>query len=225
MEKEIVENVIKETIKILNCSYKANKESIENNTDCTHTKMVIPSYRNGEPRISEQELRFAFIEALYNVCNPNILYSIETPTKDTYQFSKDGNKFDFPQAGQGGRSGEIDLVLYEKKGNSFHRACIIEFKANSKSEYEFKKDFLKLHNPEEGNEDVHRYFIVIYKSKDSKVICELSRIISENWDKCHNNCEKYQQCIPVNLRGICLSTTKDLFEQYPFEKDGLVCKK
>ena len=51
--------------------------------------MVFPKYRNKETRVSEQELRFAFIEAFNELNKENnwgLYYSVETPTEKNTDF-------------------------------------------------------------------------------------------------------------------------------------------
>lgn len=52
-------------------------------------------YRNGETRISEQELRFIFVEQFNKYCKNNswnAYYSVETPTEEKYILVKKGMK-------------------------------------------------------------------------------------------------------------------------------------
>ncbi len=130
------------------------------------SRLVFPSYykegKATETRISEQELRFAFVEAFNKYCDaangPNLFYSIETPTKRKYtNFSNDKK----PHEDENGRSAEFDLVIFNENGE---RKCLIEFKANNADEHDHWKDFVKLNNSNEGGEDVLRYFVEIIKS-------------------------------------------------------------
>lgn len=122
-------------------------------------------YKKGEikdTRISEQELRFAFVEEFNSYCEKNqikLFYSIEAPTKDTYSGFTDEPIINHEKGK--GRSAEFDLVIYDEDLN---RECLIEFKANNASEIDHNKDFLKLNNKAEGEKDVLRYFIEIIKS-------------------------------------------------------------
>lgn len=64
-------------------------------------------------------------------------YSIETPTKEIYRFSENGEKNN-PKIGEG-QSANIDLTIYNKK---FVRTHLLEFKFGNKDTC--TKDFLKL---------------------------------------------------------------------------------
>ena len=139
-----------------------------------HSRLVFPMYgkhRNNETRVSEQELRFAFVETFNMVCdekNLDLYYSVETPTSArTYSgFAKGTPRSDDPE----GRSAEFDLVIFDK---NFKRVALIEFKANNSDFNSHLKDFLKLDNSSEGDKDVLRYFIEIVKSSNKNTIQSL----------------------------------------------------
>jgi hypothetical protein len=93
---------------------------------------VFPEYRTGELRASEQEARFAFVEAL---SGGPLLYSVEAPTSKLYQFS-----------GKKPLSAQTDLALYDETGV---RICNVEFKAkgvsgSAKKNFPIYKDLQKL---------------------------------------------------------------------------------
>lgn len=174
MEKEglksHIEKIIEETFKTLEKAYnnREYKESDESKGFKKEvTRLVFPSYyKDGKPtetRISEQELRFTFVEVFNKYCKKkklNLFYSIETPTKRKYiNFSKDQE----PQEDKDGRSAEFDLVIFDESGE---RKCLIEFKANNADEHDHWKDFVKLNNEKEGDKEVLRYFIEIVKSSN-----------------------------------------------------------
>ena len=176
--QEVIDSIIDATFVRLTNVYKihreGNFESIDKPTD-EGSRLVFPMYgahRESGTRISEQELRFAFVESFNDYCRKekvNLFYSVETPTKlHTYsKFTTDPCDND-----ENGRSAEFDLVIYNDK---FERVCLIEFKANNADEIDHKKDFLKLNNIGEGGEDVLRYFIEIVKSYDSRTIESLNK--------------------------------------------------
>ena len=165
--KEHIEQIIKHTFSRLDKAYQNQREGI--NKSLTHIKgesrIVFPCYgerQDNEIRISEQELRFAFVEAFNTYCdekNLKLFYSIETPTRDTY--SGFANKKEEPKPDHNGRSAEFDLVIYDEHLN---RIALVEFKALNADEHDHWKDFVKLNNPNEGGEDVLRYFIEVIKS-------------------------------------------------------------
>lgn len=181
MNAQFISKIIGETIMRLQDAFDNRQENITRKTSsltCFHkvgrSRLVFPMYgahRNYETRVSEQELRFAFVEAFNKICDEkqlDLFYSVETPTKArTYSGFASGNpRDDDPN----GRSGEFDMVIYD---NKFNRVCLIEFKANNAEEKEHTKDFLKLNNKEEGNKNVLRYFIEIVRTANKDTIRSL----------------------------------------------------
>ena len=80
-------------------------------------RLVFPGYRDEEKlRVSEQEARFAFVEAL---CRGPLRYSVEVPTTKLYSFD-----------GKGSRSALTDLQMHESNEAGI---CNVEFKAGGKS--------------------------------------------------------------------------------------------
>jgi len=95
-------------------------------------KLVFPEYRSGSLRVSEQEARFAFVEAL---CMGPLLYSVEAPTSKLYQFT-----------GKSSLSAQTDLAIHNVDGT---RICNVEFKAkglspSAKMHFPIYKDLQKL---------------------------------------------------------------------------------
>ena len=144
------------------------------------TRLVVPKYgehgsNKGKSRLSEQELRFAFIEAFLKDKNSSeYLYSVETPTKERYYFGggipeiKKESKF---------RSGNFDVVIHNKE---LKRVCLIEFKYGTDTS-DFSKDFLKLGNPNEGENESLRYFVhVIPKGNGGEFHDSLATLREKN---------------------------------------------
>lgn len=129
------------------------------------SRLIFPRYRvSNELRISEQELRFIFIEVFNQYCEENdieLLYSIETPSLDKYNFKNN------PQTSDNGQSAMFDLVIFDR---SFTRRVLIEFKANNADEKSHRKDIVKLINPQEGSEDVLRCFIEVVENSNNRTI-------------------------------------------------------
>ena len=97
------------------------------------SRLVMPSYRSGAKRVSEQEARFACCALLER--SEDFFYSVETPTTEDYFFEgKEENK----------RSGCIDLTLYHERDGGFERVVNIEYKAGPPSGSEVEKDLQKL---------------------------------------------------------------------------------
>lgn len=173
--RETIDVIITNTFNRLETVYNNHKEGFNSKLPLPigkESRLVFPAYyKKGEKkdtRISEQELRFAFVEEFNYYCkenNINLFYSVETPTKDTYSdFSTN------PTQNPDGRSGKFDMVIYNE---NLHRVCLIEFKANNADEVDHKKDFLKLDIDEKDNKKVLRYFIEIVKSYSDDTINSL----------------------------------------------------
>ena len=169
--KTTIDNIIKLTFERLNCVYQNRREKVKplKNLPNCRSRLVFPCYADNDhtTRISEQELRFAFVEAFNDYCdsqNLSLYYSVETPTRDSYSgFSGKEKK---PTIDKDGRSAEFDLVIYDE---DMKRVCLVEFKANNADESDHEKDFVKLTNKVEGDSSVLRYFVEILSSySDSK---------------------------------------------------------
>lgn len=163
--KKHMDEIIRLTFKRLGNAYR-NQEVNKTEFEKVGSRLVFPSYYKEkeatETRISEQELRFIFVEVFNAYCDMeqlDLYYSVETPTKDTYINFADSTKT--PKADPIGRCAEFDLVIFDEKMN---RRCLVEFKANNASEHDHKKDFVKLNNINEGDNDILRYFVEIVKS-------------------------------------------------------------
>ncbi|MCX6359569.1 MAG: hypothetical protein NT029_07185 [Armatimonadetes bacterium] len=78
--------------------------------------VVVPKTRAGAGRISEQEARFAFVEA---VSSSPYYYAVETPTKQRYK----GHALD-----ETGRSAMIDMSLYLPNPKNLTCAANVELK-------------------------------------------------------------------------------------------------
>ena len=181
-DKECIEEAIKSTFDALQDAYLYQQEASPKPTDAKRqcrSRIVFPKKRKrkGEvTRISEQELRFVFVEQLNKKIEKDwdVFYAVETPTKDSYSgFSKGQN----PKQDNNGRSGEFDLVVFN---NQLKRIALIEFKANNASSHDHKKDFIKLNNPKEGGTDVLRYLIEIVNAYDMGTLSRLHSKIAGN---------------------------------------------
>ena len=155
--KKHIDAVIERTLSKLNSLYHRDGGGLET------TRLIFPHYWvteegkrvEGEVRVSEQELRFMFVEELNKYCDENpewkVFYSVETPTSNSYRLT-----------GEGFQSGCIDLCIH---GKDFKRIALIEFKALNPSEHDHAKDAFKLKREIQGE---LRYFIEIVKSHNSK---------------------------------------------------------
>lgn len=99
----------------------------------SHTgKLLFPKYRGGGLRVSEQEARFAFVEAL---APGSLTYAVEAPTSKLYQFT-----------GKSPLSAQTDLAIHNEAGR---RICNVEFKAkgvspSAEKHFPIYKDLQKL---------------------------------------------------------------------------------
>ena len=149
--KEKIENVIDKTFEDIREIYKLQTTG----EGIPESKLRFPyKYKNHEQvelRISEQELRCLFIEKLQN---EGLYYNIEAPTMDVYRFENaEGEK----------RSGNFDLVICDATGKK--RYALIEFKGLNPDEKCYAKDYWKLQNRQEQEEQgVLRYFLQVVKS-------------------------------------------------------------
>ena len=133
-----ISNVCRHTDCILWDAYEQSKDSQRalgtGHLDFTWT-------RKGELRVSEQEARFAFVEAL---CQEGLRYSTEVPTTELYNFS--------------GKSGNDQSALtdVQARDESAKVICNVEFKAKgismrAKTKKDIYKDIEKLmREPEWG---------------------------------------------------------------------------
>ena len=175
-EKEIetaLSKIITRTFEKLVAIYGSHKEKKNKDTIQVEEKsrLIFPCYGdhcNNDVRVSEQELRFAFVEAFYEYCTENhleLFYSVETPTRYRYNFenkdnpcSCDNDKYNRC------KSGSFDLVIHD---NNMKRVAYIEFKANNPTKGHLK-DFYKLKkDPDDEGVNSLRYFIEIVKSSDN----------------------------------------------------------
>jgi hypothetical protein len=161
--KKHVQDILKETFKILKEKYKAQKNT-ESNID-EGSRIIFPTNYTDKNslRISEQELRFVFVEQLNKIlAKNNWYYSVETPTKWYYKFGdkvEDIRSNESPKKSY--RSGNFDLAIHDE-GNKI--IALIEFKARNVSAHDFKKDFEKLCNKGEGDNDTLRCFFLLLES-------------------------------------------------------------
>lgn len=192
--RTVIDSIVIDAFKRIEYAYRHHQEKFDNiisNGDDietqTRTRLVFPKYSDKKDdkrkedvrtRISEQELRFAFVEAFNSYCENHLLdlyYSIETPTTKKYlDFSTNPKVAVTKEEKEKGRSGEFDMVIFN---NDLKRICLIEFKANNSDKIDHEKDLLKL--IEEGN-DILCYFIEIIKSytkgnEETKTIGSLKR--------------------------------------------------
>lgn len=131
--------ILDRTFKVLQAVYESQTETNFDFSPSRMSRIIFPKKRKTEKRVSEQELRFIFVEQLNEEIKQgwDVYYSVETPTEETYSGFKDGN----PKCDKDGRSAAIDLVIHD---NTSKRIVLIEFKAHTAEEKDYKKDLCKL---------------------------------------------------------------------------------
>ena len=92
--RNIINEITSKTFEVLKKVYAYQKEGHEFTQGDNGSRLIFPhystAYRDGETRISEQELRFVFIEQFNAYCVENnlmLFYSVETPTEYKYTFT------------------------------------------------------------------------------------------------------------------------------------------
>ncbi|MBP5504544.1 MAG: hypothetical protein J6X89_00405 [Bacteroidales bacterium] len=154
MAKEIKDRiavVLDRTFQVLDKCYVYNDEATgKANLQASGSRLIFPcyskTYRDGERRISEQELRFVFIEQFNKYCEEtgwDAYYSVETPTEWKYRFSGEAKPHKTKE--KDGQSAMVDVCIHDNKGS---RVCLIEFKAGNPEAFCYIKDLVKLQ--EEG---------------------------------------------------------------------------
>ena len=197
--ENIINAIIDETFKVIKNVYNNQKERPEESQNSSESKpsdvcsrIIFPLYsrHNNEDkstpnRISEQELRFIFVEQFYAYINNddnqkkfpeliNLYYSVETPTNRRYIFSKGGPKVVVnPNNGRDDNgnkcvSARTDLTIYKKEKDNFIKRALIEFKAHDPIQINYKKDICKLINEHPEGEDYLKYFIQIIDETEEK---------------------------------------------------------
>lgn len=195
--------ILKRTFEVLDRIYKFNDESV-NHANLTESKsrLIFPrystKYRNGLRRVSEQELRFAFIEQFNKYCDENtnwdVFYSVETPTEEKYKFSGVPEPIVVNEGEVGGQSAMIDTTIHDNTGK---RLCIIEFKANNPESFCYRKDLVKL-NAEIGS----GFFVQIIENENSgtipNILDKVDNMMGSCIFVCHNlaNTHTYYKSSP-----------------------------
>ena len=181
-------DILEKTFDVIDQCYGVNDELNDKaNYSAVKTRLIFPCRYNPkgeklETRISEQELRFLFIEQFIQYCQVNALwrdayYSIEAPTKLRYKFSE-GDKqhkerMNTPHkveiGEEGGQSAMIDVCIHDNTGE---RICLIEFKYGNPEQFCFEKDLVKL-----KGEGGLGFFVHLLKSQQENTLgCVLGKV-------------------------------------------------
>ena len=200
--KEHLKIVINNTFQSLSATYSNQIEGGFN--PCGATRLVIPRksvQSGGAIRISEQELRFVFVEELIKYLATDqgkdwdVYYSVETPTAHNYSFPKSGpihhgNKKE-------GRSGNIDLTIHDNTGR---RVALIEFK-HGHDEHAMNKDFLKLAKEPEVQ---LRYFIGLLSASTESTKSRIENPKKESYIDSNNTILIYYSLAHNGATGVVL---------------------
>jgi hypothetical protein len=207
--KERIVEILDRTFQVIDQCYFYNDEA-SNKADFSKvgSRLVFPcyskQYRQGERRLSEQELRFLFIEKFNQYCQYtgwDVYYSVETPTDWKYRFSgvKRPQKV---ENGDDGQSAMIDVCVHNNQGE---RICLIEFKAGNPEAFCYEKDFVKL-------TEEHRlsFFVQLLERQNSGT----EKSIIDKIKKCVNDTNYVCHTIESNYRGTKFISTEGI------DKDG-----
>ena len=211
MEDEIVKKhidvIIKNTFNTISEVYRTQMENQKIGTyNNNSSRIIFPLKRESkdkkeEFRISEQELRFVFVEEFNKYCSKNwdAYYSVETPTSKRYDFSNKGMpcKVDYPN----GQSAMVDFSIFLKEQDKLTRVALIEFKALNPDKQSYMKDYVKLLNEDQK----FVYFIMIVKSANDRTIKSIAEKIKASYDNAGLDTEK-----KVEFRCLDLGTGKEI---------------
>lgn len=213
MEDEIVKKhidvIIKKTFNTISVVYRTQMENQKIGTyNNNSSRIIFPLKRESkdkkeEFRISEQELRFVFVEEFNKYCSKNwdAYYSVETPTSKRYDFSNKEMpcKVDYPN----GQSAMVDFSIFLKEQDKLTRIALIEFKALNPDKQSYMKDYVKLLNEDQK----FVYFIMIVKSANDRTIKSIAEKIKASYDNAGLDTEK-----KVEFRCLDLGTGKEISE-------------
>ena len=210
MEDEIVKKhidvIVENTFKTIIEVYRTQKENQKIVTNNNSSRIIFPLKRESkdnkeEFRISEQELRFVFVEEFNKYCSENwdAYYSVETPTSKRYDFSNKDNpcKVDYSN----GQSAMVDFSIFLKEQDKLTRVALIEFKALNPDKQSYMKDYVKLLNEDQK----FVYFIMIVKSANDRTIKSIAEKIKASYDNAGLDTEK-----KVEFRCLDLGTGKEI---------------
>lgn len=211
MEDEIVKNhidvIIKNTFNTISEVYRTQMENQKIGTyNNNSSRIIFPLKRESkdkkeEFRISEQELRFVFVEEFNKYCSKkwDAYYSVETPTSKRYDFSNKEMpcKVDYPN----GQSAMVDFSIFLKEQDKLTRVALIEFKALNPDKQSYMKDYVKLLNEDQK----FVYFIMIVKSANDRTIKSIAEKIKASYDNAGLDTEK-----KVEFRCLDLGTGKEI---------------
>lgn len=248
--KDAIESILEETFKEISNAYRWQKEigGNDNSADGSGKSLIVfPNYNDipnkslresdikNYTRVSEQELRFIFVEKFneYFKNNKNnndklFFYSIETPTDKSYVFDEDngGPKVVSTTDGEEnenkkGVSARIDLVIMTKDPGEFKRVALIEFKAHNPDVNDYRKDICKLINEEwKDNPNCLKYFIqIINVNKEQRTWNNIENKKITAIDALNDKDIKYSieyRCFNLNSKNIKYGVIKNYKDKLEF---------
>ena len=165
-------------------------------------RLLFPRYRKkedgtkGDLRVSEQEARFAFVEALCE--EGNFRYSVETPTEKLYQFTSENEisaQTDLTVCGLGTRC-RLCNVEFKKGGWSIKGTVSNGSRESNKSNvFPIHKDVQKL-----MREPVWGLWYHLLESTDNSTITDFLEVIREGIGKVRDG--KYKK--DIGAKGLTL---------------------
>ena len=199
----IVENTFKTIIEVYRTQKENQKIGTYNNKS---SRIIFPLKRESkdkkeEFRISEQELRFVFVEEFNKYCPKNwdAYYSVETPTSKRYDFSNKKNPCKVDDSK--GQSAMVDFSIFLKEQDKLTRVALIEFKALNPDKQSYMKDYVKLLNEDQK----FVYFIMIVKSANNRTIKSIADKINASYANAGLDTGK-----TVEFRCLDLGTGKEI---------------
>ena len=146
--------------------------------------LFAPEREKEELRVSEQEARFALVEALCT--GGQFRYSVETPTDKLYQFTGETKKI----------SALTDLTVYDKETR--HRCCNVELKSGGVSPSAQKKNKEKIYKDVQKllREPVWGLWFHLLESTDNSTITDFLGVIREGIGEVRDG--KYKEDIETN---------------------------
>lgn len=127
-------------------------------------------------RISEQELRFLFVEQFIKDTSNEFFYSVETPTEEKYKFGKNLEDI-IKNKNIHKKSASIDMCVYKRNEKKYERIFNIEFKHENGAHKNIAKDILKL-----VREKQNGVFIHLLKNTRRDTLCNKGK--TGVFDKC-----------------------------------------
>lgn len=198
---EHIEQIIENTFKVLKEVHSKQKEGYNQYPSGNKSRIIFPQYskeyRNGETRLSEQELRFIFVEQFNKYCDNKLswFYSVETPTEHKYIFSERGVKNSNPNMTDNKGEGQSAMVDFAIHDETLKRIALVEFKALNPHKLSFIKDFKKLNaEPVENT-----YFIMYIKSCDLRTINNLKQKVKSSIGKAKFYCYDLESCNRIDV--------------------------